>query len=184
MDELMGHISNDWLMEFDATCPFHGCLLELVRQISQVPVHLLCKSKGSTPVLTSSGETTAQTPRDETRQRYSKWPKMLRYCNKSAQNLGRMLLSFRSRTCPYFQWLALNASWYKAILDFTLEKLNTPQHHPRYPVLALNHAWWLTNQRKKQNAAPFRDHPYTQSGRSFENKHQAPSAFQRACYTA
>ena len=115
-------------------------------------------------------------------QRYSKWPKMLRYCNKSAQNLGRMFLSFRSRTCPYFQWL--NASWYKAILDFTLEKLNTPQHHPRYPGLALNQAWWLTNQRKKQNAAPFRDHPYTQSGRSFENKHQAPSAFQRACYTA
>ena len=59
-----------------------------------------------------------------------------------------------------------------------------PQHHPRYPGLALNHAWWLTNQRKKQNAAPFRDDPYTQSGRSFENNHQAPSAFQRACYTA
>ena len=153
MDELMGHISNDWLMEFDATCPFHGSLLELVRQISQVPVYLHCKPKGSTPVLTSSGETTAQTPRDETRERYSKWPKMLCYCDKTTQNLGRMFLIFRSRTCPYIQWL--NASWYKEILEFTLEKLNTPQHHPRCPVLTLSHAWWLTNKRKKQNAAPF-----------------------------
>ena len=192
IEELMGQIPDDVPMEVDTTCPFHYCLLEyrtsdngfnyvkcpeypcaFIASQQELNQYLQAVEKQRHPQLVINID-----------KMHSEWPKMLCYCDKpstlkqskSEKNPGRMYFSCRSRTCPYFQWL--NTPWNHKILAFTLEKLNPPPQHPRYPNFKPRLV--ACQPKKKQNVVPFRYHPYKQKGRSFENTSQAPSAFQMA----
>ena len=105
---------------------------------------------------------------------HSEWPKMLCYCDKlstlkqskSEKNPGRVYLSCRSRTCPYFQWL--NTPWNHKILVFTSEKLNPPPQHPRYPNFKPRLVAYQP--KKKQNVVHF-DITHTSRGEGRSRTH-------------
>lgn len=158
-------------VEVDATCPFHGCLLEhrmsdngfKYVKCPEYPCAFIASHKEIVNYLQALDQQRHQNLVINIGKESSKWPKMVCYCtkpstlkqSKSVKNPERMFFTCRSRNCFCFQWL--DAPWAKTIQDFTLEKLNPPPQQPRYPGFEPHMVAYQP--KKRQTVALFRYHP-------------------------
>ena len=163
----MGQIPDDLSADVDATCPFHGCLLEHRTSDSGFN-YMKCPAEYPCAFIASQQEVHQYLQAVEkqwylqlvinTDKMRIKWPKMLCYCDKPStlkqskteKNPGRMYFSCRSRTCPYIQWL--DTPWKHKILVFTLEKLNPPPKHSRYPGFEARLVAYQPKKKKERGA--------------------------------